>query len=1221
MKQDLKKQGLSQLVKPENINKKNKKPNNIQLLSSSKPKYNLIEITPLPLPSDFRTSLILPQLKKRFSVLRRVETVNVNNNNKTSSISPNTINKNPISINNSTKNLTFDNKNNNQNNMARTIIIEKEVTQPSINANAKSEEIIPSESIESIQGAKKMNHILSNPTKDRPNPPRTRPPSIQNLASPGYNRWTEQLNNESRSAYSYPRSNNLSPIIPPTPLSPLDKLSEGIFNPTLQSMIVLPKNDSGLQQQQQSINNVTAAYEQSTSKESSSSYTSSTSSMFSDRDSTSSSIANSLQRNNISQSQQKVDQQKIGQQTIGQQKVGQQKIIQQQKTIQQKVIQQKVTQQRVDQQKVSEQKVGKQQIEQQRNSQQGIIQQQQQVGSQTTDVKRCTVAPPKPQPPPFSLTDTLIASGQADVANQVLVMRRVQKAENNGKQRLPSKIPLQKWSKQKSKNPKISGPQLVSASSNIKTVPIVTLRNDRDNKNKKFGRKFSIRENEIGLGKSFRKIRDVFTSDSETNRTTLFGKKHKYGDVSPYSSSENLPKKFTSEGNLNQRYIKDKNKSDLLRQKEQKVHKELKPNNTLKQEDQKDNLLDLLNNNNYENQEKNLSSSNEIENIENIENVENVDYIVDNVDYIVDNVEYINENIENINNIENIDNFENIDDVENIYNNIDNIYNIDNIDNYDDIDNIDNVMAVSYTVSDSDINENPTNPRSLPKKQMLVDQQVLYDIDALKRHAEMVATYSSFKKDHQNQNSQLEYVNPLPMSVSTPKLKVDIPMKSSNFLLSPQSLSIMTVSESHPNSPVSYNSMSPNSDAPPLSPRNPLRNSNNLNNSRDEKNRSLFNRTFSLRRNNSAGSNKEDSEEKRDRISSSRLMSIFNGNRSRRNSKTNDNNFLQVPNLHNSHNSITEDMMMEENSSSKKEKNKVIRRTIIITKPFLPPLPESELSQKFNKSNRDSNGSYNKDRISKRSSSNTNISNRSRDLIDELSNIVNNSNNNQLSVPMQRSSLYRPPTPIPSASVRESVMDPPYGIPIPPIPKQHRQSISSKRTSKSSILSTNSISNKHRKSTGGKSIQSSYGESLYDYYTYSDHEGDDEGEEENKDIRRSKRDTDPKRLSNNSIRDKSFEDSINEEELQQPQQRMLLDQHVEVLEMSDEDDSAIPSPLHLPGVMPHVTLPRLLEEMTRGLGNVELENEGEEREGIMTVEEKLEQVMKALGVDDRDIIY
>ncbi|CAG8698481.1 15060_t:CDS:1, partial [Gigaspora rosea] len=103
-------------------------------------------------------------------------------------------------------------------------------------------------------------------------------------------------------------------------------------------------------------------------------------------------------------------------------------------------------------------------------------------------------------------------------------------------------------------------------------------------------------------------------------------------------------------------------------------------------------------------------------------------------------------------------------------------------------------------------------------------------------------------------------------------------------------------------------------------------------------------------------------------------------------------------------------------------------------------------------------------------------------------------------------------------------------------------------------------------------------------------------------------------------------------------------------------DTSFPSPLHVPGVMPRkksfetdenfipstsiyfandIPLPKLLGEMTKGLGNMNLNNEdndqyayGGEIEGSgtgivagMTVEEHLDQVMRALGVDEKEILY
>ncbi|CAG8810054.1 29725_t:CDS:1, partial [Racocetra persica] len=214
-------------------------------------------------------------------------------------------------------------------------------------------------------------------------------------------------------------------------------------------------------------------------------------------------------------------------------------------------------------------------------------------GSQKTNVtpelpgKRTlrSVAPPKPQPPPLSLTDTLIASGQSDIAHQVMIMRRVQNANENFN--LHSNNSPRKWTKSKNNTIKsISGPQLVSTSSNIKAVPIVTLGNEDERNNAKFRRKFSLRETDTGLGKSLKKIKDVFISDNEPNKSGLFGsKKPKHGtSTSPDSSTDNLPRKFVSEENLNQRFNNAEKKGFDLGKRRAYSTRENRPNEALRQE-------------------------------------------------------------------------------------------------------------------------------------------------------------------------------------------------------------------------------------------------------------------------------------------------------------------------------------------------------------------------------------------------------------------------------------------------------------------------------------------------------------------------------------------------------------------------------------------------------------------------------------------------------------
>ncbi|CAG8565378.1 19698_t:CDS:2 [Cetraspora pellucida] len=844
--------------------------------------------------------------------------------------------------------------------------------------------------------------------------------------------------------------------------------------------------------------------------------------------------------------------------------------------------------------------------------------------SQTTDVspqlpvKRTlrSAAPPKPQPPPLSLTDTLIASGQSDIAHQVMIMRRVQNAnENLNSHNLP-----RKWTKSKNNTIKsISGPQLVSTSSNVKAVPIVTLGNDDEGKNAKFRRKFSLRETDTGLGKSLKKIKDVFISDNETNKSGLFGgKKQKHGtSTSQNFPTDNLPRKFISEENLNQRFNNAEKKGFDLGKRRAYSTRENRPNEALRQE---------------------------------IRN--NFAHVMNEREQIISEYDMNHSSINN-----SVQNFTTSSD-ENIT--LENSYN-------------------RYPGSDSDIIEEPIIPRSNePKK------PPLYDIDALKRHAEMISQYSSNKREQStssNHSSQL---------VRTESISSSLDKKSSkdNIIGSAQD-TITTNDEQEcnhpppsPYSPVSL--ISPFSDAPsgrgsppPISPRNPLRNSSY------EK---RLQKKMLVKRNDSTGSNRS-----------------------------------SVPMTYPSPTNENED-------DSKNSKSKVIRRTIIITKPFLPPLPE-DLSPGTNSSTPPSPGSVKfvslvnrrltkkkiihlasdgrKWFLSKRGKDNNLDDENNKEKAERLSqqssiNTDDTSDTNNLAIPIpERSSLYRSPTPIPSPNTRDSVINAPYGIPIPPIPAPHRQSISSKRTSKSSTYSSNS---KYRKSIGAKSNYSGYGESLYDCYDYSDHESaDDEGEEENG-SKRYKRDTDTvDPIQWNTIKDREFGDediipnNMNGENVKDTVVSIdgngeLLDQHVEVLEMSDGSflwqvaiplepeknndnvdlndnslvksgsryshlddyyDTSFPSPLHVPGVMPRgkllenfmpstsiyfandIPLPKLLGEMTKGLGGVSLDNGnnnnydyvgGVESGGTgivtgMTVEEHLDQVMKALGVDEKEILY
>ncbi|CAG8804525.1 158_t:CDS:2, partial [Gigaspora rosea] len=347
--------------------------------------------------------------------------------------------------------------------------------------------------------------------------------------------------------------------------------------------------------------------------------------------------------------------------------------------------------------------------------------------------------------------------------------------------------------------------------------------------------------------------------------------------------------------------------------------------------------------------------------------------------------------------------------------------------------------------------------------------------------------------------------------------------------------------------------ISPFSDAPsgrgsppPISPRNPLRNSNYE--------KRLQKKTL-IKRNDSTGSNiSSGSDEKHDSRDSGTSSKFID--------------HLQVPTTYPSPTIETDD-----DTSNKKSRSKVIRRTIIITKPFLPPLPE-DLSPNTNPPTPPSPGnpgnpgnigniklvSLVNRRLTKKKIIHLAadgrkwlLSKRENEIKSSQKSTTNTddvSDTNSLNIPIPQSSLYRTPTPIPSPNTRDSVLNSPYGIPIPPIPEPHRQSISSKRTSKSSTYSSNS---KYRKSIGAKSNYSGYGESLYDCYNYSDQEAaDDEGEENGS--KRYRRDTDaidPTQWS--TIKDREFgdEDAILSNDNIDGNNELLEHQHVEVLEMSD----------------------------------------------------------------------
>ncbi|CAG8834816.1 33721_t:CDS:1, partial [Racocetra persica] len=175
--------------------------------------------------------------------------------------------------------------------------------------------------------------------------------------------------------------------------------------------------------------------------------------------------------------------------------------------------------------------------------------------------------------------------------------------------------------------------------------------------------------------------------------------------------------------------------------------------------------------------------------------------------------------------------------------------------------------------SDSDIIEDPVVPKSNEPKKPTTG--ILYDIDALKRHAEMVSRYSSNKREQStssSQSSQLVRTESISSSsldkksskdniigsaqdiittndeqeMIAPKLVLEIPNSNTNSQTSPpvqpvqpenNNKSLTNEPESIPSSPPPspyspVSLISPFSDAPsgrgsppPISPRNPLRNS------------------------------------------------------------------------------------------------------------------------------------------------------------------------------------------------------------------------------------------------------------------------------------------------------------------------------------------------------------------------------------------------------------
>ncbi|CAG8517606.1 1599_t:CDS:2, partial [Funneliformis mosseae] len=552
-------------------------------------------------------------------------------------------------------------------------------------------------------------------------------------------------------------------------------------------------------------------------------------------------------------------------------------------------------------------------------------------------------------------------------------------------------------------------------------------------------------------------------------------------------------------------------------------------------------------------------------------------------------------------------------------------------------------------------------------------QPPLYDIDALKRHAEMITRYSNNKKvDYpiisSRPSSQSDHSGSGSMrnSSSSLSLIVDLPNGSESVPSSP----ISTYSPNSTMSPIS-DIPSGRSTPPHISPRNPLR--------QTDKSRVKYSFGSQNSTSDVGSDDKRDSKDSR-ASSSSRFM------------------------------------------------NKVIRRTIIITKPYLPPLPEDPSSASTTssftnpitglKKNIDVNGKIHVASDGRQWFLSKNTSNDDEKEEKEVKS-ENVDDSTLLSVSISRTSLNnRPPTPIPSPNTRESAIDLPYGIPIPPIPpipsipSPYRNSITSKgskRTSKSSIASSlkSSSSKFNRKSIGSKSIYSNYSESLYDYYYYSDQEGaDDEDDNSSNNLNTKIKQLESQHVEVlemsdgsyvwqvvNGLRGEDMEDRYNFGRLNYG--RDLEDDQVSQLSFNDNNESIYsqldyytadyPSPLHLPGVEPlskqhqyltpdrissrsrspnrlinkeysysnassissngdenfiprtsvyfakDVPLPKLLEEMTRGLGNVDLDREenhyvyggeidagGTGVVGGMTVEEKLERVMRALGVDDRD---
>ncbi|CAJ0827356.1 15070_t:CDS:10 [Entrophospora sp. SA101] len=530
------------------------------------------------------------------------------------------------------------------------------------------------------------------------------------------------------------------------------------------------------------------------------------------------------------------------------------------------------------------------------------------------------------------------ASGHSDIAHQLLIKRAAEQLSQqeflsqqnqlhqqyNQQNHLFSSttlsmttsksIPIRKWPSKKTNSIKsISEPQLVSTSSNVKTVPIVQLDQHDDDENNRS---------------------HVFTSDSKSSNNNL----------SPKSSAENLPKKFISDENLNNRFVSYNN--DISKRRAYSTRENNKPNEKLRQ--------DIRN-------------------------------------------------------------------------------------------------KLTFIKVD-DVGDNSSG------------RQPFYDIDSLKKHAEMVTRYSNNKKGISG------VVNGLRSRSASQSSQSAVSGRDSSSSTEKKSLKDLTTgSDSMPSSPVSSYSpastMSSFSDvtsaasSPPLiTPRNPLRNpaSFKQQNKLDQKLNAISGGSIvdSPKRNNSAGSSKsgissdnysdvsDDKGETKD-SRSARLLSIFNNSRNSSGNgvggKTNSNDNLLKISLQKSNKDSKSDGdngdingESQDNKNDSKLRNKVIRRTIIITKPFLPPLPEGD----------DTIASSTKD--------------------NDKSPIMSEDGSNLLVVPTLKPAANRPPTPIPSPNTRDNVINTPYNIPIPPIPTDKQTQINtststgSKRMSKSSIASSNS---------------------------------------------------------------------------------------------------------------------------------------------------------------------